>query len=85
MELTCWCEENMESWHGTNINKYLALKTIIESKGWCVELFAVEVGTRGYCSKSVLSCFKKLSFNNKRIRNTIKKLSKSSMEYPFCI
>ena len=37
----------MESWHGTKINKYSALKTIIESKGWCVELFAVEVGARG--------------------------------------
>ena len=26
--LTCPCEENMESWHNTKINKYLALKTI---------------------------------------------------------
>ena len=22
IELTCCCEENMESWHGTKINKY---------------------------------------------------------------
>ena len=76
---------SVESWHGAKINKYLALKTIIESKGWCVELFAVDVGARGYCSKSVLCCFKKLGFNNKLIRNTIKKLSKSSMECSFCI
>ena len=69
----------MESWHGTKINKYSAVKAIIESKGWCVELFAVEVGARGYCSRSVLCCFKKLGFNNKLIRNTIKKLSKSCM------
>ena len=75
----------MESWHGTKINKYLPLKTMIESKGWCVELFTVEVGATGYCSKSVLCCFKKLGFNNKLIRNTIKKLSKSSMECSFCI
>ena len=33
IELTCSSEENMKSWHGTKINKYLALKTIIESKG----------------------------------------------------
>ena len=85
MELTCPCEENMQSWHSTKINKYLALKTVIESNGWCVELFAVEVGARGYCSKSVLCCFKKLGFNNTCIRNTIKKLSKSSMECSFCI
>ena len=75
----------MESWHGTKINKYSASKTIIESKGWCVELFTVEVGARGYCSRSVLCCFKKLGFNNKLIRNIIKKLSKSSMECSFCI
>ena len=85
IELTCPCEENMESWHSTKINKYLALKTIIESNGWCVELFAVEVGARGYCSKFVLCCFKKLGFSNTLIRNTIKKLSKSSMECSFCI
>ena len=67
----------MQSWHSTKINKYLALKTVIESSGWCVEFFAVEVGARGYCSKSVLCCFKKLGFNNTCIRNTIKKLSKA--------
>ena len=85
IELTCPCEENMESWHNTKINKYLALKTIIESNGWCVEPFAVEVGARRYCSKSALCCFKKPGFNNTFIRNTINKLSKSCMECPFCV
>ena len=85
IELTCPCEENMESWHGTKINKNSALKTIIESKGWCLELFAVEVDAMGYWSRSVLCCFKKMAFNNKLIRNTIKKLRKSSMECSFCI
>ena len=36
----------MESWHGTNFNKYLALKAIIKSIGWCVKLFAVVVVAR---------------------------------------
>ena len=40
---------------------------------------------RGCCSKCVLWCFKKLGFNNKLIRNAIKKLSKSAMECCFCI
>ena len=44
IELTCPCEENMESWQSTKINKYVALKTIIESNGWCVEVFAVVLG-----------------------------------------
>ena len=85
IELTCLCEENSESWHGTKINKYLALKTIIECKGWCMELFVVEVGARGYYSKSFLCCLKKLGFSNKLIRNTIKNLSKSCMEFSFSI
>ena len=75
----------MESWHSTKINKYLALKTIIESNSWCVEVFAVAVGARGCCSRSVLCCFKKLDFSNALIRNTMKKLSKSSMECSFSI
>ena len=85
IELTCPCEENMESWHSTKINKYLAIKTTIESNGWCVELYAVEFGARGYCSRSALCCFKKLGFNNTPLRKTITKLSKSSMECSFCI
>ena len=85
IELTCPCEGNMESWYSIEINKYLTLKVIIESNCWCVELFAVEAGAKGYCSKSILCCFKKIGFNNTVIRNTIKKLSKSSMEWSFCI
>ena len=54
----------MESWHCTKTNKYLALKSIVEFSGWCAELCAGEVGARGYFSKSVLCCFKKLGFNN---------------------
>ena len=84
IELTCPCEENMQSWHSTKINKYLDLKTTIESNGWSVELFAVEVGVRGYCTKSALCCLKKLGFNNILIRST-KDFSKSSMECSFII
>ena len=54
IEVTCLCEENMESWHSINISKYLALKIIIESIGWFVELFAVGVAAREYCSMSLL-------------------------------
>ena len=79
-ELTHPCEGNVKSWHSTKIKMYLTFKTIIESNGWCVELFAVELG-----ATSVLCCLKKLGFNNTLIRNTIKELSKSSTECCFCI
>ena len=75
----------MESWHSPKINKYLASDTTIESNGWSVKLFAVEVSARGYCSKSLLCCLKKLGFNTTPIKNNIKKLSESSMECSFCI
>ena len=64
----------MESWHGSKFSKYLTLEIIIEFNGWNVELVAVEVGNREYCSKSVLFCFKNLGFNNTLISRTIKKL-----------
>ena len=63
IELTCPCEENMESWHGTKINKYLALKAIIASKGWCVELLQWRLvlgGTALSLFYAVLCYFKKL-------------------------
>ena len=85
IELTCPCEENMEAWHNVKVNKYMPLKSVIESNGWNVDLFAVEVGVRGYCSRSVLCCFKSLGLRNRTINTTIKQLSKCSMECSFCI
>ena len=50
-----------------------------------VKLFAVQVGARRYCLRSVSCYCKKLSLNNTLIRNTIKKISKSYSECSFCI
>ena len=85
IELTCLCEENMEAWHNAKVNKYMPLKSVTENSGWNVDLFAVEVGARGYCSRSVLCCFKSLGLRNHTINTTIKQLSKFSMECSFCI
>ena len=85
IELTCPCEENMEAWHNAKVNKYMPLKSVIENNGWNVDLFAVEVVARGYCSRSVLCCFKSLGLRNRTINTTIKQLSKCSMECSFCI
>ena len=85
IQLTCPCEENMEAWHNAKVNKYMPLKSVIENNGWNVDLFAVEVGARGYCCRSVLCCFKSLPLRNRTINTTIKQLSKCSMECSFCI
>ena len=57
IELTCPCEENMESWHSIKLSKYLPLVDVIRRSGWSVDLFAMEVGARGYCSKVSPSLF----------------------------
>ena len=62
----------------------MPLKSVIENNGWYVDLFAVEVGARVYCSRSVLCCFKSLVLRNRTINST-KQLSKCSMEWSFCI
>ena len=72
IELTCRCEENMEAWHNTKVNKYIPLKSVAENKGWNVDLLAVEVVAREYCSRSVLCCFKSLGLRNDSINTIIK-------------
>ena len=75
----------MEAWHHTKINKYMPLKSVIDNSSWNVDLFAVEVGARGYCSRPILCCFKSLGLRNRTINTTINQLSKCSMESSFCI
>ena len=84
-ELTCPCEENMKACHNAKVNKYMPLKRVIENNGSNVDLFAVEVGAGGYCSRSVLCCFKSLGLMNRTINTTIKQFSKCSVECSFCI
>ena len=75
----------MEAWQNAKVNKYLPLKSVIENNGWSVDLFPMEVGARGYCSRLVLCCFKSLGLRNCTINATIKQISKCSMECSFCI
>ena len=75
----------MEAWHNTYGNKYMSLKSLTENNGWKVDLFAVEVGAKGYSSRSVLCCFKRLGHRNHTVDNTTKQLNKCSMECSFCI
>ena len=85
IELTCPCEENMESWHSIKLSKYLSLVDVIRRSGWFVDLFAIEVGARGYCSRSVPLCLKKLGFTNKEAFLVSRQLGDTSMKASFCI
>ena len=85
IELTCPCEENMPTWHEKKYDKYSPLCAAIKSNGWSVNLFAVEVGARGYCSETVRSCLRRLGFTNKLCRSALKSLSTTSMKCSFYI
>ena len=83
LELTCPCEENTENWHPQKLNKYAPLAKVIEKTGWVVDLFAIEVGARGYSSESLPIYLKRLGFNNKIVQKTTKSLRCISMKASF--
>ena len=63
LELTCPCEEKMESWHATTkFGKYDPLCSAIKGNGWSIHSFAVEVGACGYCASTIRSCLMGLGF-----------------------
>ena len=85
LELTCPCEENMETWHSRKKDKYVSLCSEIKRNGWATHFFAIEVGARGYCAESVRYCLKRLGFRNKLCRTTLKSLSSASLRSSFYI
>ena len=85
LQLTCPCEEDMEKWHSQKLNKYTPLAKLIEKNGSAVDQFAIEVGARGYCSKRLPNCLKRLDFDNKIVQKTTKSLSCISMKASFYI
>ena len=82
---TSGCEENFSARHEDKLNRYGPLDDAITSNGWKHSLFCVEVGARGYCANSVLSCFKSLGFSSKLARDTVKDLGLTAMKASFAI
>ena len=85
IELTCPCEENMSSWHASKLSKYSCLVEIIRGNNWHVDLFAIEVGARGYPSNTLSICLKRLGFHKSLLRSTIIALRKIAIESSFFI
>ena len=75
----------MKEWHRKKFYKYNPLVTAIKSNGWSAHLFAVEVGTRGYCATSVKSCLLRLGLPGKMVRPILKSLSLTSLKASFQI
>ena len=58
----------MEKWYEHKINKYLPLMSVINSRGWEVDIYAIKVGARGYCSRSLLCCLQNLGVNKTLVK-----------------
>ena len=71
-ELTCPWEENAEWAHERKLAKYEDLKNEIESNGWNVKVFAVEVGCRGFASRSLRSYLAAIGGSNRKIKVAVK-------------
>ena len=52
--------------------KYEGLKNEIGSNGWTVKVFAVEVGCRGFASRSLRSYLTAIGGSNRKIKGAVK-------------
>ena len=78
LELTCPCEENMESWHATKFRQYDPLFSAIKSNGWSIHFFTVEARAQGYCASTIRSCLMRLGLTRKLVRSSLKTLSSAA-------
>ena len=85
IELTCPCEQNIDSAHSIKTAKYSVLVTLCRQAGWEVHFFAVEVGARGYASISLKVCLSKLGLTGKKLKEAINDASVAASKGSFWI
>lgn len=71
-KLTCPWEENAEWAHERKLAKYEALKNEIQENGYTVRVYAVEVGCRGFSSRSLRSFLMAIGCSNRKIKKAVK-------------
>ena len=82
VELTLPCEENFEFWHHKKQEKDIPIKAQAGTKGWGVNIFAVEVEPQGFSANSTL---RRLGFGSKDCRTITKALADIAMKASFAI
>lgn len=75
MELTVPWEENIAWAHERKLNRYENLRAECIEKGWKCEVYAVEVGCRGFLGRSATSFLEYIGINKKRLRSASKSIS----------
>ena len=78
IELTVPWEDNMEWAFERKAARYAELKGQCEDKGWQCCVAPIEVGCRGFVSRSVLSLLKRLGLRSKATQQLVKSLQESA-------
>ena len=65
-------EENMGWAHERKLERYEDLRAESVEKGWRCEVFAVEVGCRGFSGRSVVGFLKRVGVSGKVLRACIR-------------
>ena len=75
IELTCPSEENIEAAQVYKESRYLELCSLASDNGWKTHSLPVEAGARGFVSRSMNVCFRKLGFTYKSASSLCKSVS----------
>ena len=67
-ELTCPWEENAEWAHERKLESYEDLRQEMIENGWKASVFAVEVGCRGFASRTLRGFFTAIGCSNRKIK-----------------
>ena len=72
--------ENFENWHHEKQMKYTPIEVQARFNGFGVDIFAVEVGARGFCANSLLYALRRLGLGAKACRTTGRTLGDIAMK-----
>lgn len=75
IELTCPSEENIEAAQIYKEARYIELCSLASNNGWKAKTFPIEAGARGFVSRSMNICLRKLGFTPKSASSLCKSIS----------
>ena len=78
IELTVPWEDRLEEAHERKLQKYQELKQECANKGWKVWCFPIEVGCRGFVSRSTWSALGALGIKGRKRTATVRKLEEAA-------
>lgn len=74
MELTVPWEENLSYAHERKLSRYDDLVAQCQARGWNCELFAVEVGCRGFSAQSALKFLTRVGLSGRELKQATKSI-----------